>query len=420
MQLFLFIQHCDAQSACKDLFKSTKYQVSNLVTSSPTNKLILEALLELNNLIEPLFQNKSLRENPHDLKSELEEALLNYFTKINSTHPVHPMLKSLIDTSFQNDWPGNSTIFAFRSAQLQLLNNLVAQFKSKNDPDSKQLTATTLKMIQTFSPKIANSDFRIKANYNSIEMLKGLIQRASKWTKQIEKLVSLYTEKSRITSPRELINQEENFGLPSLNSDGYNYHGTKIWTREGDLLLSGSGIKYTYIQFSQSVPQSAKYKIYLTLNPIDVANILPSLVSNSKSAGAVALKVKFTSEIAKERDRIILYFSKFENAIQYAKLLNQRFAENEIYGDDLPFTLQVGEKNSPVYVAVDPFVGLTKTSWRGKITNTIAKALEESQGMDSVDQRAEMIRDAIKREGIDPDFWLPFEYAQIYENFSGL
>lgn len=245
----------------------------------------------------------------------------------------------------------------------------------------------------------------------------GLLQRIGKFKKRFEQSVRAYVENPPTSVPIPSKNNEVNFGLPP-KTDDFDYHGIKIWTRSGDSLLSGSGTNYTYIQFQQRTPDFAKFKIYLTLNESHVADHLPDIIKASQIAGAVALKVKFEQDMKVGRDRIIMYFSNFENTVNFAKQLDKKFSEMEIYGDDLPFTLQIGEKRSPVYIAADPFTALNQTSWRTKITSVIAKALEETVNIQQDNQRIQLIRETLQNEGIDPDFWLPFEFARIYGQMS--
>ena len=158
--------------------------------------------------------------------------------------------------------------------------------------------------------------------------------------------------------------------------------------------------------------RAVAYKLYLSPHPAFLREGFEALVSGAESTGAIAFKVgKDLSGILRP-DKLIAYFSRFEELREAAERILADLRGCPAQG--VPFTAQL---ESPlVSWGADPPVEkdvpawLSRQSWRLWVANRLAVALlmarQDSQLRIEPWQFAV---DRLRLEGVDTDNWIPLE-----------
>lgn len=170
-----------------------------------------------------------------------------------------------------------------------------------------------------------------------------------------------------------------------------------------NLGFGGEGFAQINLKGAQRELGGNPSRVYLSFHPEMLKTQLPFIIQSATKAGASAIKIFLGSEENLTRpDRFIVGFNHPIKAIEYARFLQKRYAEEGIVGERVPFTYRIGpNQNSPVSFGKDINPPFEFKSWRGRVSDTIAEAISKGYTSD------ESVRAYLLRKGIDPDFWLP-------------
>jgi hypothetical protein len=162
---------------------------------------------------------------------------------------------------------------------------------------------------------------------------------------------------------------------------------------------------------SSSNRRVAAYKLYVSPHPGSLRDAFEAMVPALESSGANAFKVGKDLSGVLRPDKMVAYFSRFEQLHEAARLIQTRLGGCPAQG--VPFTAQI---DTPLvsWGADPPFekdvpAWLARQSWRLWITNRLAVALVSAK-RESSRSALEPWRFALERlslEGVDIETWTP-------------
>jgi hypothetical protein len=153
------------------------------------------------------------------------------------------------------------------------------------------------------------------------------------------------------------------------------------------------------------------FKLYISPAVGALSEAVPAVISLLDRTRASAFKLARTSEGLLRPDKLVVYFSEFEDLHEFASRVSDRI--RGLPTQPVPFTSGI-DREGMVSWAMDPpsetypVAGRERISWRIWVTDRLARALVDAQ-QESVPQmppsRAAVLR--IAAEGVDVKSWCP-------------
>lgn len=157
------------------------------------------------------------------------------------------------------------------------------------------------------------------------------------------------------------------------------------------------------------------YKLYVSPHPASLAQGFDALIASAESAGAIAFKVGKNLAGVLRPDKMLAYFSRFEELEGAAQSILRALKGCRAHG--VPFTAQIGQPllSWGLDPPTDPDVPawLSHQSWRLWVANRLAVAL--STALENPHATIEPWKFAVERlalEGVDTRTWSPLRKAR--------
>lgn len=153
---------------------------------------------------------------------------------------------------------------------------------------------------------------------------------------------------------------------------------------------------------SAPIPKEAACKLYVSPQPVALAEAFPVVAKTFTDQGVRSFKVGRGIEGLFRSDKIIAYFDNLDDLIEVTKELVEKLAGCPAQG--VPFTAEHG-LDGLLSWSIDPPVITEPVSWRSWITLGLATELVKVQTL-PINEAVEVALDAVSARGVNTDLWI--------------
>lgn len=175
--------------------------------------------------------------------------------------------------------------------------------------------------------------------------------------------------------------------------------------RAGEIRMYDRVWRYWHLRSRQGSMEELNYKVYVSPSLEDLPAAFQTVRAMAPDSGAYSMKMGRNAPELYRSDKLIVYFTEFEDAEKFAATLARRLTPFKPQG--VPFSYQVIAESPIVSMGVDPPKKFgEKNSWRRYITDNIALAVQSASRSNAEDTRG-YVHAQMRMLGIDPVRWRP-------------